>query len=505
MQQVGFIGPSYTMRSVNVDCQRCVGWYPEINELGTGKDHEIASLVQAPGLKYIDNGINQPGMFARSSNRGMYLSSTGRIFTVVGESLRELSNDPNAFPVGTYCATYAATFAKTSGQVSMTDNGTQLIIVDGIKGYIVDMVASPTVTEFPNTARLDNNIVEITDPEFPAGATTVAFLNQFFIVNRPNSNQFFFSALNDGTSWDGLDFQAKESHPDQLVAVNVQNGLLRLLGRETSELWYNSGDAVNPFARIDGSTVGHGIAAVGSLQNLDGSEIWVSADRDGNSIILMAQGSSLQRISTYPIEEMIRSAGDISAATSWTNQDGGHKFYSLNLPNLNTTLVFDKATGLWHERQSMKYGTPHRFRAEYHVSYNGKHLVGDYQNSSIYELSKDENTDNGEPLIRERTAPHISSNNKRIFYNSFALGVETGVGNTVDPGKDPQIIFDYSNDGGHTYSHEKTASLGKKGEYKKRVMWNSLGSARDRVRRVRVTDPVNVTLISAFDDIEIER
>ena len=47
----GFIGPSYTLGSVNIDCQRCVNLYPELNEVGTGKEQEIASLVGTPGLE----------------------------------------------------------------------------------------------------------------------------------------------------------------------------------------------------------------------------------------------------------------------------------------------------------------------------------------------------------------------------------------------------------------------------------------------------------------------
>ena len=49
----GFNGPSYTLASVNADCQRCVNLYPEVNELGTGPEQEVTSLVSTPGLRLL--------------------------------------------------------------------------------------------------------------------------------------------------------------------------------------------------------------------------------------------------------------------------------------------------------------------------------------------------------------------------------------------------------------------------------------------------------------------
>ena len=34
----GFVGPSYTLQSVNLDCQRSINWFLQKDEKGTGKD-----------------------------------------------------------------------------------------------------------------------------------------------------------------------------------------------------------------------------------------------------------------------------------------------------------------------------------------------------------------------------------------------------------------------------------------------------------------------------------
>jgi hypothetical protein len=56
-------------------------------------------------------------------------------------------------------------------------------------------------------------------------------------------------------------------------------------------------------------------------------------------------------------------------------------------------------------------------------------------------------------------------------------------------------MMQFSDDGGKTWSSERWASAGKKGEYRRRVIWNRLGCSRDRVYRVAGSDPVQTALI----------
>ena len=68
------------------------------------------------------------------------------------------------------------------------------------------------------------------------------------------------------------------------------------------------------------------------------------------------------------------------------------------------------------------------------------------------------------------------------------------------PGYDPQAMLRWSDDGGHTWSNEYWSSMGKIGEYYKRVFWRRLGMTlklRDRVYEVSGTDPVKVAIMGA--------
>lgn len=500
--QTGFIGPSYTLKSINVDAQRCVNMYPEMNELGTGKNREIASLVSTPGLKLIrgalDTTTNPPvlsGTFLPDvANRGLYLTSTGKLFGVTGDMLWELTSD-SVFGVDYF--QIRGFLGTTIGPVAISDNGVQVIIVDGQKGYIY------TPATF--------TITEITDEDFPraagnnltGGPPVVEFMDGYFIINTPNSRQFQISALYDGLSWDGLDFGLKEGQPDNLVTLINNHRELWLFGDQTTEVWWNNGDADFPFSRIQGAFIEHGIAAKDSLQKLDQSLFWVGKDKNGDAIIWRASQYQPERISTYAIEEKIKSYGDISKTTSYSYQDRGHSFYCLNFPGADSTLCFDTTINLWHDRQSSKssgfYG---RHRAESHVFFNGRHIVGDYQNRNIYELTDDSLTDNGAPIVRLRRAPHITNEGEWVFFQKFQLDMETGVGLSSGQGDDPKAMLRFSDDGGHTWSNEQQASVGKMGSYKTRAIWRRLGRSRDRVWEVKITDPVRVTMISALIEAE---
>lgn len=465
---VGFIGPSYTLRSVSVDCQRCINLYPELNEIGTGKEKEVAALVATPGLSLL---VTLPGGVVR----GVYTASNGRLFAVGGNKFYELSSS--------FVATEIGTIASSSGQVSMADNGIDLVLVDGTNGYTFTFATNASAA--------------ITDPEF-LGADQVTFQDGYLIFNKPNSGEFYFTDLN-ATTFDALDFSTAEAFPDNLVSVVSDHRDLWLFGEQTIEVWFNSGaDPNKPFERIQGAYVEVGCAARFSVAKMSNSVFWVGKDASGSGMVFQARGYQPQRISTHAVEQAIQSYGDISGAVAWTYQQHGHYFYALNFPLANTTWVFDTTTNLWHERVYTNQGQFERHRVNSHTFAFSKHIVGDYANGNLYELTTDVYSDNGSEITRRRVTPHLSQDLVRIFYNGFELDIESGTGlDGIGQGTDPQAMLRFSDDGGRSWSNEKWVSFGKIGQTKKRALWRRLGAARDRVFEITITDPVKVTLIGA--------
>ncbi len=468
---VGFIGPSYQLSSVNVDCQRCVNLYPEIDEIGTGKEKEVAALLGTPGLRLLATVGAGPirGMWNATNGQGFYVVSYNKLYKV--SSL--------------WVATELGTLSSTDGPVSIADNGLQLVVVDGPNGYIWDF------------ALLTFN--QVTDPAFP-GADQVVFQDSYFVFTKPSSGMFFISGQNEVT-FDALDIASAEGSPDNLNGILSSHRDLWLFGTQSVEVWFDSGAALFPFERIQGAFVEQGCAAKFSVAKMDNTVFWLGQNEKGGGIVFMANGYQPMRISTHAVEQAIQSYGDLSATTGYTYQSGGHHFYVLNFAAANTTWVFDTSTKLWHERTYTVAGQAQRHRADNHAYAFSTHVVGDYQNGNIYELTKDVFTDNGSAIIRRRVTPHLSEDEVFLFFNEFQLDIESGTGlDGSGQGTDPQAILEWSDDFGHTWSNEKWASMGKIGQTKWRAMWRRMGRARDRVFRVTISDPVKVVLIGAEID-----
>jgi hypothetical protein len=91
-----------------------------------------------------------------------------------------------------------------------------------------------------------------------------------------------------------------------------------------------------------------------------------------------------------------------------------------------------------------------------------------------------------------------------ITESSIPLSTESDIDLAVEGditvGANPLVMLRWSDDGGHTWSNYHLASMGRIGEYFKRVFWRRLGMTlklRDRVYEVSGTDPVKIAIVGA--------
>jgi hypothetical protein len=170
------------------------------------------------------------------------------------------------------------------------------------------------------------------------------------------------------------------------------------------------------------------------------------------------------------------------------------------------------------------------------MAFNSEVIVGDFVNGNIYAFDLDVYDDNGQLqrwLRSWRALPTGQNDLKRTAHHSLQLDCESGVGvNGVDPfepifyylgtesddtlitesgdsivvseestqGVIPQVMLRWSDDGGHTWSNEHWAQLGKIGQYYRRVFWRRLGMTlklRDRVYEISGADPVKIVIMGA--------
>lgn len=116
-------------------------------------------------------------------------------------------------------------------------------------------------------------------------------------------------------------------------------------------------------------------------------------------------------------------------------------------------------------------------------------------------------------LIRRlRQSPHLSDEQIRLFFHRFQLDLEVGLGlphgrvnrygllETV--GVEPDLMLQWSDDGGHTWSDEHWMTAGRLGQYRFRVIWRRLGKGRNRTWRLTMSDPVAWRLLDAYVEVE---
>lgn len=450
-------------RSVNASAQERLNLYVEVNE---DPEKHVLTMYPTPGLvSFVD--------FGAFPIRGMWQKGNFN-YVVNRNKLYKVANDGSTTELGT--------LNSNEGRVDMSDNGIQLIIVDGTDGYILTLATDV--------------FAQIADPDFPA-AQTVTFLNQRFIVSETNSGRFYWSALLDGTSWDPLDFATAESDPDDLVRVFAESGQLVLLGEKVTEIWGDSGAADQAFVKIGGGAVEWGLAARWSLVKFMDSLAFLRKNRLGQAQVCLMSGASAQPISNPQLEVEITSYGDVSNATAHAFMINGHPFYQINFPTVGKSWMYDGQSRSWSKRES--FGGMHR--ANIVVQLLGSIYASDFENGTLYKIEPDVYTDDGQPITREFISRHQSFGNFTRCAEIW-LETESGVGLQSGQGEDPQVMMQVSRDGGHTYGNELWKSFGRVGEYKARANWHRLGRARDWVFRFRVTDPVPVIFVNAWGRFE---
>lgn len=462
LRSIPLFGIGNVGKSVNVDAQQRVNLFVEVQQ---DPEKHVLTMYGTPGLQTFVN-------FGASPIRGLYQMGD-MIYLVYLDQLYSVTNAGTTSALGT--------LLTSGGRVNFSDNGTQLIAVDGANGYIWNV----------NTS----TFTQITDVDWP-GAETVTFLNGRFIVNKPDSGEWYWSALYDGLSWDALDFATAESDPDNLVAVIAELGQLLLFGTKTTEPWGDSGATDNPYARVGSSAIEWGLAARDSLCKFSDGLMFLRKNRLGQVQVCLLSGYVSAPVSNPEIDYVFGTYGDVSNATAFAYMMSGHPFYQINFPTPGVSWLYDGQSRSWSQVSS----GGGRHRANQAVQLLDAVYVSDYEVGKLYRLSLDYYTDDGEMIVREFTSRHQATGNLMTF-SQLWLEFEPGVGLQSGQGENPQVMMKVSRDGGSTFGNERWTSIGRVGKYRTRAIWNRLGRAFDWVFRFRITDPVKVVIIAAWGSV----
>ena len=458
---IPFLGGSYEGRSPNVASQSMINYFYEKNVDGE-------SIVSTPGSTVL---VTPKVGEVRGG-----IEYNGKAYFVIGNTFYEVNS------AGT--ATSRGTLNTTSGRVSMAHNGLrgatgnskkQIMIVDGTDGWIYDNDTSA--------------LTVISDVDF-TDSLSVVFIDGYFIFAQKDSDRFWLTSLYDGTTIAALDFNTAEGSPDDIQALVADQRQLYIFGKDSLEVWYNSGDSDNTFQRYQGGFKQMGCVAKSSPARVDNNIYWLTRNERGHGQVAMMGDNYLPLIiSTPAIDYQISTYSTITDAFAYAYQHEGHEFYVITFPTAKKTWVYDASTKQWHERGHTISGLfPNRERYNCHVFAFEEHLFGDFNSGAIYKLDSTVGTIDSTRIPRERTSSTVGDQEKRVRVSSLQLDMQEGIG---DPNSttDTAMWMSWSKDGGHVYSDEIDRSAGEAGKNKTRLIWRKLGHARNWTFKLRTWTP----------------
>lgn len=438
---------SDSLAGLNRQSTNCYPKHFQIVDPLSGEPATDKQLYATPGLHLLNN--DQLGDISKA-NRGSTKTADVPYF-VNGTTFYRLNAD---FSI----TEFASPPIKGNGQVSMSDNGKQVLIISPSagEGYIFDVDA--------------NTLSLITDLDFQANGKPQhgIYVNSFFAVTT-DTKRWIISAINDGTSWDVFQFGTAESDPDAIVApVNFKDQVY-ILGTETVE-----GQSFSPsgtkFPYVQNNFIlDKGLFAPFSVEKSSNTFMFIGGAKGEQPAIWGLQGTSLVKISNTGVDLKLGAltAAEIGQVTSFTYMEDSSFFIGWRLPN--ETIVYETTTAKWHLRRSIDLGLDIGWRAINLITAYNKLICFDAIDGRVGEISNDFFDEYGEDIHREFDIQPIR------LGQSFAIPrveaqIEAGVGGQTDP-----ILRVQTSRDGQKFGPDRQLLMGKIGERLKRLVARRLG------------------------------
>jgi hypothetical protein len=533
------LGSAYVARSINAADNRMVNLFPEVIPEG-GK--EAAFLNRAPGLNFLQTVGTGPirGLWAHQTNGSDF-------YVVSGNEFYKLSG-LNATPIllGTVIG---------AGPVSIADNGTQLFIAANGPSYIYNEVTNvfaaindPDFAGAKTVAYLDGYFV------FNQPNSQIIWVSQ--LLNGSSVDPLDFASAEgspDGVVGLIADHRELWVFGTDSVEVWYNSGaadfpLQRIQGafneigcvsaytiaKMDNGLFWLGTDArgqgivyrANGYTgvRISTHAIEYAIAQYGNISDAiaytyqqEGHAFYVLTFPSGNATwVYDVATQAWHERAGFDSGEFMRHRSNCQCNFGGNIIVGDFQngnIYTLDLDVYADNGGIQKWLRSW---RALPTGTNNLKRTAHHSlqidmeSGVGLNLYPAYDSENI-------DTESGLDLIAEYVQTFLATQSGDTLTTEAGDGFEplgqyelsdediSGYNLVTNsylaaPGYDPEIMLRWSDDGGHTWSNYHTATVGKIGEYYKRVFYRRLGMTlklRDRVYELSMTDPVKTAIVGA--------
>ena len=538
------LGGTYVARSVNAADARMVNLFPEVVPEG-GK--EPGFLNRAPGLRLLANMGDGP-------IRGLW-QFNGYGYVVSGEVLYRVDSIWRVFPIGTV--------SGSSGPVSMSDNGTQLFVACNGPSFIYNSLtnqfAQITDPDFPGavtvgyldgyfvfnepnsqrlwiTQLLDGTSIDPLDfasaEGSPDGLVSILIDHREAWLFGTNSVEVWYDS--GAADFPLSPVQGAFNEVGCIAAFSVaklDNGIFWLGAdaRGRGIVYRANGYTAQ---RVSTHAVEWQIQQYGNLSDAiaytyqqDGHSFYVLIFPSANTTWVFDVSTNLwHERAAFINGSFTRHRSNCQMSFSNEIVVGDHELgniYAFDLDVFSDAGAVQKWLRSWRAlpvgTNDLKRTAQHSLQLDAETGAIDSDVTTTVVILDISEPNDDLLAENGDFLVWEYIDPVSNdvilteSGNELVQENGGQLVIT--IGPAVTGGKiliekglftstaiDPQVMLRWSDDGGHTWSNEHWRSMGKTGQWGRRVIWRRLGMTlklRDRVYEVSGTDPIKIAIMGA--------
>jgi len=502
------------------------GRFPKISDEQTFNmvvsDKFLVSYAGYKKIKDIVAGSAQ-GRAIYSSTRG------GFMIAVINNQVLKIQG-----PLNNIIVQFLFNLNTYTGDVFIDENiAAQIAIADGSDLWIYNWS-----TGIFQTAILPNN----PSTGNPIQPGYVTYHDGYFIVPDLESASWYLSASNDGLNWlwgaGGVAVSgAIQTKPDNSVAVIRAPGkgsLIYVFGNNVTELWNDVGRGLFPYQRNASTSIDYGCLSPSTIAAMSDMVVWLAVNERSGPVIMMANGSSSQPISTDGIEYRLEQLINPADSFAFFYTEAGHVYYQITFadPRDNLTLVYDFESGLFSTLtdENLNHYTASRIAyfndTYYFVSLNDGNLYEqsfkypyyDYTTPSLLIPNPNPPEIRQIPRIRITPPTRLADSSRFVASNlSFTLEQgedpfyvqdriafitdEQGAPITQEPIAGyiasaltneyvlnhyiPRIDYSVSRDGAEAWSNYVSIKMNPQARRNNRVLFNQIGSANDLTHQFR--------------------
>lgn len=513
-QMSSWLGGTYTLQGNSMACRESINMYLQSGE-GLAKYQNL--VIGTPGTELMVDLATDVGS-PNVGCRGMWLTSAsphaeGNLYWCFGSKIGYTWKDEIS---GNLLSKVVYDIGLGTSRVSMTDNGFEVVVATGSQMLLID-IFTDVVTDITTTLpfKFPKQVLYLSGRIFAITADTSTTANSS-LQDVIKSNLIWYSEISDAKVWDPLSFVAADLSSDPIQAIVVRQGDIWAFGPRTYQIYSVTEDPDAPIAYAPGSGTYIGINAENTAVSIGDSVFWLGSNASGRNVVFRGVGYNSTRISNHGIESQLTKLAELTTNSyGFAYQDQGHLFYILTVPpgyytfegeqvySEGKTFVFDVLTEQWHERASRQplTGTLQAWQPLFSSYAFGKVVVGNLLWPAIMELRSDVYTDydpttptKRKPILRRFQGPIFYDNLQLFIIDEFLADMVVGHGPLNGLSSNPKAQLQISWDSGNTWGSIITISMQKVGHYAGRVRWLRLGSGRNAVIRLTITEDMQIMM-----------